>query len=177
MDTSLSGADGYLDVTVFQSLFKEASIMAAFEHENVLSLRYITIDKRNRPGLISDFMDMGDLKNYLANEKLVNIEYKQLVRFAEFAARGMEYLASKGRWVDYPKLVDSTKLSINIKFRKIDKFRWIDPSQGVIHRDLAARNCLLETKGGRLNLKIADFGLSKAVDNIYNAEMEYRKEF
>ena len=38
MDTSLSGADGYLDVTVFQSLFKEASIMAAFEHENVLRL-------------------------------------------------------------------------------------------------------------------------------------------
>ena len=85
--------------------------MAAFEHENVLSLRYISIDKRNRPGLISDFMDMGDLKNYLANEKLVNIEYKQLVRFAEFAARGMEYLASKGWWVDSSKLVDYSKLN------------------------------------------------------------------
>ena len=106
----------------------------------IFSLRYITIDKKNRPGLISDFMDKGDLKNYLCDEKLVTIEYKTLVRFAEFAARGMEYLASKG----------------------------------VIHRDLAARNCLLETKNGRINLKIADFGLSKAVDNIYNAEMEYR---
>ena len=57
------------------------------------------------------------------------------------------------------------------------KNRRVNPSKGVIHRDLAARNCLLETKGGRLNLKIADFGLSKAVDNIYKAEMEYRKGF
>ena len=45
MDTSISGADGYLDVTVFQSLFKEASIMAAFEHENVL--RYDFYSSKN----------------------------------------------------------------------------------------------------------------------------------
>lgn len=41
-------------------------------------------------------------------------------------------------------------------------------SKNVIHRDLAARNCLLEhIDGGRTNLRISDFGLSKHVDNHY----------
>ena len=40
-----TGDDGYLDVTVFQSLFKEAGIMAQFEHEHVLKLSGITIDR------------------------------------------------------------------------------------------------------------------------------------
>ena len=55
-------------------------------------------------------------------------------------------------------------------------------TQNVIHRDLAARNCLLETKDVRnsqssnrghtgqvrpINLRIADFGLSRHVDEEY----------
>ena len=52
------------------------------------------VDRHNRPGLISDFMNKGDLKHYLCDEHLL-VEYKQLVRLAEFAARGMEYLSSK----------------------------------------------------------------------------------
>jgi len=43
--------------------------------------------------------------------------------------------------------------------------------QGVIHRDLAARNCLLETTtNNRVNLRIADFGLSKTFENLYQEE-------
>jgi len=43
--------------------------------------------------------------------------------------------------------------------------------QGVIHRDLAARNCLLETtESNRVNLRIADFGLSKTFENLYQEE-------
>lgn len=41
-------------------------------------------------------------------------------------------------------------------------------SKNVIHRDLAARNCLLEEEeGGRINLRISDFGLSKHIDHHY----------
>lgn len=43
--------------------------------------------------------------------------------------------------------------------------------QGVIHRDLAARNCLLESMdNNRINLRIADFGLSKTFENLYQEE-------
>ena len=47
-------------------------------------------------------------------------------------------------------------------------------SKNVIHRDLAARNCLLEDKDGRINLRIADFGLSKRVDEIYEDDAVYQ---
>ena len=72
----------------------------------------------------------------------------QAVKFASDAARGMQYLARKH----------------------------------VIHRDLAARNCLLENlRGSRrqkrdgtmsqkqtINLRIADFGLSKHLEDHYS---------
>ena len=40
----------------------------------------------------------------------------------------------------------------------------------IIHRDLAARNCLLDNC---LKLKIADFGLSKHIDNAYENSESY----
>ena len=68
-----------------------------------------------------------------------------------------------------------------IDFRKVLKFcdqaakgMCYLASKNVIHRDLAARNCLLEDKDGRINLRIADFGLSKRVDEIYEDDAVYQ---
>ena len=41
-------------------------------------------------------------------------------------------------------------------------------SKDIVHRDLAARNCLLhQPEHGPMELRIADFGLSISVDNVY----------
>lgn len=46
-------------------------------------------------------------------------------------------------------------------------------TKNVIHRDLAARNCLLESYGGKINLRISDFGLAKHMENAYGDYDQY----
>jgi len=42
----------------------------------------------------------------------------------------------------------------------------------IVHRDLAARNILVREEGGRYRAKVADFGLSRSVENYYHSQIK-----
>lgn len=99
-------------------------------------------------------MNKGDLKKYLSNPS-TTLSYRQVILSV--------------RWFSYSLLTKVLKFCDNAA-----KGMSYLASKNVIHRDLAARNCLLEDKDGRINLRIADFGLSKRVDEIYDDDAVYQ---
>ena len=53
-----------------QEFLEEATIMKDFKHENVLSLIGVVI-KNNKPHVVLPFMQHGDLRNFVGNERNV----------------------------------------------------------------------------------------------------------
>ncbi|KAG9274139.1 tyrosine-protein kinase receptor TYRO3-like [Astyanax mexicanus] len=118
-----------------QSFLKEAEIMQHFDHENVVKLLGVTLEREEDssipvPLVILPFLKHGDLRRFLIATRYGDIPmfvpHQSLLRFMVDIATGMEYLSSKG----------------------------------FLHRDLAARNCML---GDDLRVRVADFGLSKQI--------------
>ncbi|KAK1797495.1 hypothetical protein P4O66_008346 [Electrophorus voltai] len=118
-----------------QSFLKEAEIMQHFDHDNVVKLLGVTLERQQDssipvPLVILPFLKHGDLRRFLIATRYGDIPmfvpHQSLLRFMVDIATGMEYLSSKG----------------------------------FLHRDLAARNCML---GDDLRVRVADFGLSKQI--------------
>ncbi|XP_026209098.1 tyrosine-protein kinase receptor TYRO3 isoform X2 [Anabas testudineus] len=114
---------------------REAEIMQNFDHENVVSLLGVTLQREQDsslpvPLVILPYMKHGDLRRFLIATRYGDIPmfvpHQSLLRFMIDIAAGMDYLSSKG----------------------------------FLHRDLAARNCML---GDDLRVSVADFGLSKKI--------------
>ena len=61
-----------------EEFLKEAIVMKNFKHPNVLPLLGVVI-KENIPYVILPFMDNGDLKTFVSNEKNVS-EHKSIYR-------------------------------------------------------------------------------------------------
>ncbi|XP_042368582.1 tyrosine-protein kinase receptor TYRO3-like [Plectropomus leopardus] len=114
---------------------REAEIMKSFDHENVVQLLGVTLQREQDcplpvPLVILPYMKHRDLRRFLIatryGEIPMFVPHQSLLRFMVDIAAGMDYLSS----------------------------------QGFLHRDLAARNCML---GDDLRVCVADFGLSKKI--------------
>lgn len=125
---------------------KEAELMQNFDHENVVRLLGITLQREADstlpvPLVILPYMKHGDLRRFLTATRYgvipMFVPYQSLLRFMIDIAAGMEYLSSKG----------------------------------FLHRDLAARNCML---GDDLRVCVADFGLSKKIYDYYRPNVTVR---
>lgn len=126
---------GFHNQDDLHDFLKEAEIMKNFDHENVVRLLGVTLQREQDcslpvPLVILPFMKHGDLRRFLIATRYGDIPmfvpYQTLLRFMVDIAEGMDYLSS----------------------------------QGFLHRDLAARNCML---GDDLRVCVADFGLSKQI--------------
>ncbi|XP_029382825.1 tyrosine-protein kinase receptor TYRO3 [Echeneis naucrates] len=127
---------------------REAEIMKSFDHENVVKLLGVTLQREQGsslpvPLVLLPYMKHGDLRHFLIATRYGDIPmfvpHQSLLRFMIDIAAGMNYLSS----------------------------------QGFLHRDLAARNCML---GDDLRVSVADFGLSKKVysSNYYRQKVAIR---
>ncbi|XP_029311071.1 tyrosine-protein kinase receptor TYRO3 isoform X1 [Cottoperca gobio] len=127
---------------------REAEIMKNFDHENVVRLLGVTLQREQDsplpvPLVILPYMKHGDMRRFLIATRYGDIPMfvplQSLLRFMIDIASGMEYLSS----------------------------------QGFLHRDLAARNCML---GDDLRVCVADFGLSKKIysSNYYRQKVAVR---
>ncbi|XP_037334488.2 tyrosine-protein kinase Mer isoform X1 [Pungitius pungitius] len=127
---------------------REANIMKNFNHENVVGLLGVTLQREQDfplpvPLVILPYMKHGDLRRFLIATRYDDIPmfvpYQSLLRFGIDIAAGMAYLSAKG----------------------------------FLHRDLAARNCML---GDDLRVCVADFGLSKKIysSNYYRQRAAIR---
>ena len=120
---------------ILADFFSEKDTMTKLNHPNLVQLFAIVIDDKEGNFMIQEFMEKGDLKNYLKKMKSKKgnrkskwkfddeTSFKNLLSWCAQVCRGMEHLESLQ----------------------------------IIHRDLAARNVLLD-KFGRA--KVADFGLA-----------------
>ncbi|XP_041638429.1 tyrosine-protein kinase receptor UFO-like [Cheilinus undulatus] len=127
---------------------KEAEIMKNFDHENVLQLLGVAVQREQDsplpvPLVILPYMKHGDLRRFLIATRYgdlpMAVPLRTLVGFMVDISAGMVYLSSKG----------------------------------FLHRDLAARNCML---GDDLRVCVADFGLSKKIysSNYYRQRVAIR---
>ncbi|XP_022065914.2 tyrosine-protein kinase receptor TYRO3-like [Acanthochromis polyacanthus] len=127
---------------------REAEIMKNFDHENVVRLLGVTLQREQDsplpvPLVILPYMKHGDLRRFLIATRYGDIPmfvpHQSLLRFMIDIAAGMDYLSQ----------------------------------QGFLHRDLAARNCML---GDDLRVCVADFGLSKKIysSNYYRQKVAIR---
>ncbi|XP_056299298.1 ephrin type-A receptor 4-B isoform X2 [Pseudoliparis swirei] len=114
---------------------REAEIMKNFDHEHVVRLLGVTLQREQDsplplPLVILPYMKYGDLRRFLIATRYgdipMSVPHQSLLRFMIDVAAGMNYLST----------------------------------QGFLHRDLAARNCML---GDDLRVSVADFGLSKKI--------------
>ena len=127
-----------------KEFFREASLMCAFDHPNILKLLGVCIEMEPLC-MIFEYMELGDLNNFLRKKSpnnwgsstslthsghmkpgLPGLTTQQLVFISVDVATGLEYLAQNH----------------------------------YVHRDLATRNCLVS---GELRVKISDFGLSQDI--------------
>lgn len=127
----------------------EASIMGQFDHPNVIYLQGV-VTRSNPVMIITEYMENGSLDTFLrANDG--KFQTIQLIGMLRGIAAGMSYLSDMN-YVHRGKFL----IRIIIKFYLI-KFFFVD---------LAARNVLVNAS---LVCKIADFGLSREIENASDA--------
>lgn len=107
--------------------------------------------------------------------RMKNLEHENVMRLEGFTLKDEGQTKIPMMILPYMEAGDLQKYLANekheVNFELVSRFA-LESAQGmdylsrnsIIHRDLAARNCLLDES---LKLKIADFGLSKHIDNAY----------
>lgn len=130
-----------------KEFFREASLMHAFDHPNILRLLGVCIDQEPLC-MVFEFMELGDLNNFLhqnATSRSVgsNPSLNRLGQLGGAAAKGI---------LSAQQLVCvATDVASGLDYLAQNHF---------VHRDLATRNCLVSRN---LRVKISDFGLSQDI--------------
>ncbi|KAI6204846.1 hypothetical protein M3Y94_00724200 [Aphelenchoides besseyi] len=145
------------NIQVDATMDKEAAMLAALEHDNVVKM-YGICKAPEQQGLylVLELMNMGDLKTYVKQRQPQCDNYSQ-----------------------FPPALLPTEL-INIAQQVCTGLSYIT-SQQIVHRDLAARNCLVSGESDvrlcsaafrpPITVKISDFGMSR---RLYS-QAEYYK--
>uniref|UniRef100_A0A915ESN7 Protein kinase domain-containing protein n=1 Tax=Ditylenchus dipsaci TaxID=166011 RepID=A0A915ESN7_9BILA len=76
-----------------EDFLKEGAIMRQFHHPNVLRLLGISLSAEGHPSVILPFMQLGDLRSFVADPHRV-ITVIELLHYGMQIAEGMTYLAS-----------------------------------------------------------------------------------
>ena len=123
-----------------KEFFREAALMAGFDHFNILKLLGVCIEQEPLC-MIFEYMSMGDLNNFLRQNTPAHLR--------SFPCSGPKTLPNG---ISVKQLVDISKdISAGLAYLSFHHY---------VHRDLASRNCLVSND---LRVKIADFGLSQDV--------------
>ena len=126
--------------TARAEFFKEAALMAGFDHGNILKLLGVCIEQEPLC-MIFEYMEMGDLNNFLRQNAPAHLH--------SFPCSGPKTLP---QGISTKNLVDIAKdIACGLSYLATHHY---------VHRDLATRNCLVNRN---LKVKIADFGLSQDV--------------
>eukprot|EP00092_Neocalanus_flemingeri_P021490 GFUD01023304.1.p1 GENE.GFUD01023304.1~~GFUD01023304.1.p1 ORF type:complete len:528 (+),score=118.54 GFUD01023304.1:41-1585(+) len=118
---------------VLADFFSEKDTMSKLNHPNLVQLFAIVIDGKEGNFMIQEFMEKGDLKNYLKKMKSKKANRKSKITDESSFNNLLSWCAQVCRGMEHLEVLK------------------------IIHRDLAARNVLLD-KFGRA--KVADFGLA-----------------
>lgn len=139
-----------------KEFFREATLMSAFDHPNILRLLGVCIDQEPLC-MIFEFMELGDLNNFLRQNspnRFSNEGNSSLNRSGSLSRKG-QFDPMKSS-LSIPQLVCiSVDVASGLEYLAQNHF---------VHRDLATRNCLISRS---LRVKISDFGLSQ---DIYSTD-------
>lgn len=123
---------------------KEVKIMSRLKDPNIIRLLGVCVQD-DPLCMITDYMENGDLNQFLSAHQLDN------KAVAGGAPRDEE--AAQGPTISYPMLLHvAAQIASGMRYLATLNF---------VHRDLATRNCLV---GENFTIKIADFGMSR---NLY----------
>ena len=130
-----------------KEFFREASLMCAFDHPNILKLLGVCIEMEPLC-MIFEFMELGDLNDFLRKHSPNNCEGSSLSRLGNL------------------KPGEAGLTTQQLVFIAIDIATGLEylTQNHYVHRDLATRNCLVNSE---LRVKISDFGLSQ---DIYSTD-------
>lgn len=126
---------------------REASLMAEFDHPNIVKL--LGICAIGKPMcLLFEYMTKGDLNDYLrmcSPEMYINLRRQHAIQLLEGESLKLDLLDQ----VDISRQIAAGMVYLSEK--------------SYVHRDLATRNCLITNN---LTVKISDFGLARSVHRL-----------
>ena len=113
----------------------ELNISSSLDHSNVIKC-YETFKTENNWYIVTEYCDAGTLIDYLKDQQILQT-------------------------VDYEKREqDIGQIMIQLK----DGLKYLK-GKGIYHRDLKPQNILFKNEGGKIVLKIADFGFARYFSN------------
>ena len=121
--------------TMKETFEKEVMFMARLDNRNVI--RMVGVCYGDTPFIIMEYMEKGDLNQYLKKFKVVTSTDSELQGEDQIATGIMVHM--------------TTQIASAMKYLASHNF---------VHRDLATRNCLV---GPNYLVKIADFGMSRSL--------------
>lgn len=129
-----------------KEFFKEATLMHAFNHPNILQLLGVCVDQEPLC-MIFEFMELGDLNNFLRQNSPNRLASSNpsLNRCGQLGGGGKACLSTQ------QLVCIAVDVAAGLDYLAQNHF---------VHRDLATRNCLVSRN---LQVKIADFGLSQDI--------------
>jgi serine/threonine protein kinase len=130
-----------------KEFFREASLMCAFDHPNILKLLGVCIEMEPLC-MIFEFMELGDLNDFLRKHSPNNWEGSSLSRSGNLKPGEAGLMTQQLVFI-------SVDIATGLEYLTQNHY---------VHRDLATRNCLVNSE---FRVKISDFGLSQ---DIYSTD-------
>ncbi|KAK7116422.1 hypothetical protein V1264_002107 [Littorina saxatilis] len=148
---------------------REAELLSSLQHENIVTF-YGVCTEGNKYMMIYEFMENGDLNNYLrihGPDAMIHVNNRQRQQQQQQHPHPLLHDNSmlQQHVHHLPRQNDVIHSTLNVIellhiANQISAGMEYLASQHFVHRDLATRNCLV---GEKLQVKIGDFGMSRDV--------------